>query len=73
MYNSTNGKGSKPRPIKNRKQFISNWDKINWGKSCSSSKNQLQSSNNQDSKYDKNNSNDCRYISASASSFTYEE
>lgn len=27
-----NGKGSKPRPIKNIKNFISNWDQINWKK-----------------------------------------
>lgn len=28
MNNS--GKGSKPRPIPNYKQFINNWDEINW-------------------------------------------
>jgi hypothetical protein len=25
-----NGKGSKPRPIKNIKNYISNWEEINW-------------------------------------------
>jgi len=25
-----NGKGSKPRPIKNIKNYISNWEDINW-------------------------------------------
>jgi hypothetical protein len=27
-----NGKGSKPRPIKNHKKYIENWDAINWSK-----------------------------------------
>lgn len=27
-----NGKGSKPRPIKNIKNYISNWEDINWSK-----------------------------------------
>ena len=27
-----NGKGSKPRPIKNIKKYISNWEQINWSK-----------------------------------------
>lgn len=27
-----NGKGSKPRPIKNIKKFGANWDQINWRK-----------------------------------------
>lgn len=26
------GKGSKPRPINDRKQFENNWDLIDWGK-----------------------------------------
>lgn len=25
-----NGKGDKPRPIKNISQFVENWDEINW-------------------------------------------
>jgi len=28
MSNPTGGKGSKPRPIPDRKQFEDNWDKI---------------------------------------------
>jgi len=28
-----NGKGSKPRPIKNIKKFGDNWNQINWKKS----------------------------------------
>ncbi len=28
MSNPTGGKGSKPRPIPNRKQFEDNWEKI---------------------------------------------
>lgn len=31
-----NGKGSKPRPIKNIKNYISNWEQINWKKKSSS-------------------------------------
>lgn len=31
-----NGKGSKPRPIKNIKNFISNWEQINWKKNSTS-------------------------------------
>jgi ribonuclease HI len=27
-----NGKGSKPRPIKNINKYISNWEQINWSK-----------------------------------------
>lgn len=27
-----NGKGSKPRPFKNIKEYSSNWDQINWSK-----------------------------------------
>jgi hypothetical protein len=27
-----NGKGSKPRPIKNIDEFNKNWDQINWEK-----------------------------------------
>ncbi len=27
-----NGKGSKPRPIKDIKGYISNWDTIDWSK-----------------------------------------
>ena len=38
MSNSgTNGKGSKPRPIKNIKKYIYNWDQINWKKQPSKS------------------------------------
>jgi hypothetical protein len=28
----SNGKGSKPRPIKDINQFSRNWDQINWSK-----------------------------------------
>jgi len=46
MYNSTNGKGSKPRPIKNRKQFNNNWDTIVWNKNTDQ-KNNSESSSSQ--------------------------
>jgi hypothetical protein len=33
FYMSTqNGKGDKPRPIKDLQKFIQNWDEINWSK-----------------------------------------
>lgn len=32
-----NGKGSKPRPIKNINKYISNWEQINWKKTKSNS------------------------------------
>jgi len=54
-----NGKGDKPRPIKNFKQFLSNWDEINWEKNCSSSQKQLQSLNNQDSKHESSSQETC--------------
>jgi hypothetical protein len=38
MSNPTGGKGSKPRPIPNRKQFEDNWEKI-FGKKPKEKKN----------------------------------
>ena len=32
MNTVNNGKGDKPRPVKNIKQYIENWDKIEWAK-----------------------------------------
>jgi hypothetical protein len=33
FMNTQNGKGDKPRPIKDLQKFVQNWDEINWGKS----------------------------------------
>ena len=68
-----NGKGDKPRPIKNRKQFLSNWDEIDWEKNCSSSQKQLQSLNNQDSKYDKDNYDNRRSSNIDTAVYTHKK
>jgi hypothetical protein len=41
-----NGKGSKPRPVKNVDEFINNWDAINWTRKETSNNNNNESNTN---------------------------
>jgi hypothetical protein len=42
----TNGKGSKPRPVRNVDEFINNWDEINWSRKETSNNNNNESNTN---------------------------
>jgi len=41
-----NGKGSKPRPVKNVDEFINNWDAINWSRKETSNNTHNESNTN---------------------------